>query len=147
VEKVKILTIKEKDYGNKINNLIKLNKHLKKEKIKNIKVPKSLVISNDFYEIYKQVSKEDNVSNLCKKIKGYFQNENQIIIRTSTNYEDLKRFTGAGLFFSLAINNSYDKIFNTINNIYKKFTFIIKNTQNIFNKEISSKSNSITFTY
>jgi len=144
---VKILTIKEKDYGNKINNLIKLNKHLKKEKIKNIKVPKSLVISNDFYEIYKQVSKEDNVSNLCKKIKGYFQNENQIIIRTSTNYEDLKRFTGAGLFFSLAINNSYDKIFNTINNIYKKFTFIIKNTQNIFNKEISSKSNSITFTY
>ncbi len=144
---MKILTIKEKDYGNKINNLIKLNKHLKKEKIKNIKVPKSLVISNDFYEIYKQVSKEDNVSNLCKKIKGYFQNENQIIIRTSTNYEDLKRFTGAGLFFSLAINNSYDKIFNTINNIYKKFTFIIKNTQNIFNKEISSKSNSITFTY
>ncbi len=124
MEKLKIFTIKEKDYGNKINNLIKLNNHLKKEKIKNIKVPKSLVISNDFYEIYKQVGRKNNISNLCKKIKSYFQKENQIIIRTSTNYEDLRRFTGAGLFFSLAISNSYESIFDTVNNIYKKFTFI-----------------------
>ena len=93
---IKVLTFEERDFGNKINNLVLINSNLYVGSC--IKIPSGIVISNDFFSEY--INTKKIRKNLGEKIKSFFESLDlfsKIILRTSTNYEDLNNFTGAGV--------------------------------------------------
>lgn len=97
-------------YGNKANNIIKI-----KKKLKNVKIPKFYLISFYYYNYYKRTKNiHKNIIKLISK-KIY----NDYIIRSSTNLEDSKTLSFAGIFESKSSKNLIKDIKTIYNNFNK----------------------------
>lgn len=103
--------------GNKAYRLSILNKLVKNGILEDVKIPKSIVLPNEYLKQIMQLSVDEKLDNNCFKdeILSEFNDTEYVIVRSAFNGEDIDNYSAAGLYESFI--STKDEILLTIEDV------------------------------
>ena len=97
--------------------IIILNKLVKNGILEDVKIPKSIVLPNEYLKQIMQLSVDEKLDNNCFKdeILSEFNDTEYVIVRSAFNGEDIDNYSAAGLYESFI--STKDEILLTIEDV------------------------------